>query len=113
MKKSFYLHAIFMLFFILVSTPQTIESKEYIDIIKSWQGHHIDELIDKWGYPQKSFEAPNGNTVYVYHWQDDRGSSYFSYRLKMNIPPKYCTTYFEINSRKIIIKASCKGNACE
>ena len=60
MKKSFYLYAIFMIFLISVCTPQTTESKEYRDILKSWQDQHINELVDKWGYPQKSFVAPNG-----------------------------------------------------
>ncbi len=72
-----------------------------------------DELVDKWGYPQKSFVAPNGNTVYVYHREDDRRSSYIRNGLGVNVPPEYCTTYFEINSRKIIIKASYKGNICK
>jgi hypothetical protein len=48
---------------------QSAQINRYPDIVKNWSGHKIDDLMDKWGYPQQSFMAPNGNKVYVYSWE--------------------------------------------
>ena len=41
-------------------------SAKYNAILDTWKWHDVDELVNLWGYPQNSFKAPNGNTVYVY-----------------------------------------------
>ena len=43
-----------------------VQQVPYSEICKSWIGHNINELVDKWGYPTGDFKAPNGNKVYVY-----------------------------------------------
>jgi hypothetical protein len=51
---------------ISVSKPIDTPKKSYSEICKSWIGHDINSLVDKWGYPTRNFKAPNGNDVYVY-----------------------------------------------
>ena len=39
----------------------------YARILDSWMGSNINDLTrTNWGYPTRSFTAPNGNTVYEY-----------------------------------------------
>ncbi len=45
------------------------------DILSTYEGHHIDEIVAQWGVPTKSLVVPNGNTVYVYFKADIRTSS--------------------------------------
>jgi hypothetical protein len=115
MKKPIYLYSIFMIFLILVCTPLTAQSQEYYTTkIKTWLGHHIDQLVDKWGYPQESFKAPNGNTVYVYHRETEATIYYHTDHFSIPLPARrYCTTYFETDRRGIIVKGRGEGNACE
>ena len=79
--------------------------------LDSWKGSHINKLIDSWGYPDNSFKAPNGNTVYVY-----RTSRTLGYQIPNTaiIAPinKSCTTWIESNDEQIIVDWRTKGNEC-
>lgn len=97
---------------------QSAQINRYPDIIKNWNGHNIDDLMDKWGYPQESFMAPNGNKVYVYSrevayttpmWTTPI-TNYRIYGGETSI--LYCTTYFETNNNETIVKGSYEGNSC-
>jgi len=96
---------------------QSAQINRYPDIIKNWNGHNIDDLMDKWGYPRQTFMAPNGNKVYVYSWEaiyispvwTTPISNYKIYGGKAST--HYCNTYFETNNNTII-KGSYEGNAC-
>jgi len=101
---------------------------KYEKNLRSWVGHDVNELIASWGYPANSFQAPNGNTVYVY-------SSSSSYTMPTNTTSTYnvygnsvygnsttnggqtinawCQTFFEVNSSNIITSWSWKGNNCK
>ena len=92
------------------------------DILNTYEGHHIDEIVELWGDPIKSFAAPNGNTVYVYYKADIKiqkdtvpGSEFGSYPMvRTDITNVYvCTTYFETSSSGIIVRYSYEGNACK
>jgi hypothetical protein len=98
---------------------QSARINKYSTVIKTWNGHHIDGLIDKWGYPQQSYTASNGNKVYVYSeeatyitpiWTTPN-NNFRVYGGKTST--LYCTTYFETDNNKTIVKGSYKGNACE
>lgn len=100
---------------------------DYQATLNTWMGHDITTLTNSWGYPTRSFQAPNGNTVYV--WQ---GSS--SITLPSNTTTTYqaigntvqanstttqgenlnfyCETMFEVNSDNRIIKWTYSGNRC-
>ena len=122
--KNTYIHAGTINFLLLIllflitgcATPQTT----YDQILNTWLNHNINELVDKWGYPTNSFIAPNGNKVYTYHKESisktptiSRPLGY-SYTVTVGGETEvyYCTTYFEVDSRNIIVKWSYNGNAC-
>ena len=100
----------------------------YEKVLGTWVGNDVDVLVGSWGYPAKSFKAPNGNTVYAY-------SSSASYTMPTNTTSDYnlygdtvygnttttggqtlnywCNTYFEVNEQNIITSWSYKGNNCK
>jgi len=110
---------IFLSFILIGCSWQSEQVNRYPDTIKNWNGHHIDDLIYKWGYPQQSFKTPNGNNVYVY----SRETIYISpiwttpitnYKLYGGkTSTRYCNTYFETNQNKTIVKGRYEGNACQ
>ncbi|MCH8503175.1 MAG: hypothetical protein LAT50_02490 [Ectothiorhodospiraceae bacterium] len=40
--------------------------QRHAEIMDSWLGEDINDLVASWGYPSGDFRAPNGNKVYVY-----------------------------------------------
>lgn len=98
---------------------QSAQINRYPDIINNWNGRHIDDLMDKWGYPQQSFQAPNGNIVYVYSREVIYISPIWSTPISNykifggNTSTKYCYTYFETNNNNNIVNGSYEGNACQ
>ncbi len=101
---------------------------KYEEILNSWVGADVNQLVNSWGYPDGSFEAPNGNKVYVY------GSS-GSYRMPTQTNTTYnvigntvygnsvttggqtlnfwCKTYFEVNESNRIVTWRWEGNNCK
>jgi|WetSurMetagenome_2_1015567.scaffolds.fasta_scaffold1551186_1 hypothetical protein len=114
--------AIFILTaFVIVGCATTAK---YEKVLNSWTGADINQLVSKWGYPDNSFQAPNGNRVYVY----SRSGSYtMPTNTNINYYGNYayatttggqtinlrCTTYFEVDGTGKIIKWSYKGNNCK
>lgn len=98
----------------------------YRKAVDSWVGADAQRLVDSWGYPARTFDAPNGNTVYEYAssetYQTSRFTTY-TYNPRTNSGYAstyggdtlsfYCKTYFEINAAKKVVKASFKGNSCK
>ena len=98
----------------------TTPKKSYMEIISAWNGRHIDRLIDRAGYPQSSFIAPNGNKVYVYSTTSTHTSPIMTtpvgnYLMTFGGHQKtdYCNTFFETDNNGIIVKCSYKGNLCK
>ncbi|KOO13326.1 hypothetical protein AKJ18_19140 [Vibrio xuii] len=107
-------------------------TEKYNAILDTWMGHNINELVQSWGYPDSTFEAPNGNKVYVYGYQastyvpqtnyttttynvignnlysNSTTNSYGGYSVNHN-----CTTYFETDVDGTIVNWQWKGNACK
>jgi len=75
-------------------------------------GHDIDEWVDKNGYPKKSFVAPNGNKVYVFH-RERPGPIFYGHGSIRPMPNYHCTTYLEVDNRGIIVRYRWEGNNCE
>ena len=97
---------------------QSAQINRYSQIIKTWNGQNIDDLMKKWGYPQQSFKAPNGNKVYVYSREATYTTptwttpitNYKIYGGKTRL--QYCHTYFETDHNNTIVKVSYEGNSC-
>lgn len=119
------------LFIILLAGCAT--SQRYQEILTSWHGADMEQIINVWGYPDREMVAPNGNKVYVYAWaktaqlpaQYTPGTTSVTTRngntTVTSTPSTYlpgetieleCTTWFEVNANNIIIKSSFRGNNC-
>lgn len=98
----------------------------YRRTVNSWVGADAEALVKTWGYPAKTFEAPNGNTVYEYAssetYQTSRFTSYhydprtgngYATTYGGDTLNLYCATYFEVNRVKKVVRASFKGNSCK
>lgn len=98
---------------------QSARINRYSQIIKTWSGQNIDDFMYKWGYPQQSFTAENGNKVYVYSREANYTTptwttpitNYKIYGGKTSL--QYCYTYFETDNNKTIVKVSYEGNSCD
>ncbi len=100
---------------------------KYEEILQLWVGHDVNKLVNSWGYPQSSFEAPNGNKVYVYG-----NSGSFTMPTQTNTTYNvvgnsvygnstttggqtlnfWCRTYFEVDSSNTIVTWRWEGNRC-
>ena len=93
-------------------------STNYINAMNSWRGSDMESLIKVWGPPDNSYIAPDGNRVYVYHQQGVETVPYSSYGdgpmalATMETYSVHCTTWFEINKQKRIVRTYAQGNSC-
>ena len=95
----------------------------YENRINSWVGSNIQELVDsKWGFADKTFTAPNGNTVYEYvstynystpATTTKTGGLYGSPEVYTTTGGTQgslvCTTWFEVDEDDYIVSARYKG----
>ena len=104
---------------------------KYEEKLSSWVGGDAAALVNSWGYPSNSFEAPNGNKVYVYQ----RGGSMVmptTYQTTANATGYgntaygaattnvyggqtltfWCNTFFEVSPANRIVRWRWEGNDC-
>jgi hypothetical protein len=142
-EKSVFLYstAILVILFIFAATC-TVSAGQTIDEVRSkWIGVSINKLIEKHGYPDQSFTAPNGNTVYVViknvrklypvpvFRQPERKevdmfntkTGSYSYgttttgggwTVEQQMQRSECAGYFEVNKDKVIVEVKFKGDEC-
>lgn len=99
----------------------------YKKVLDSWIGVSEDRLFDSWGYPASSFEAPNGNTVYIYSssgqftMPTQTNSTYSAYGNSVygqstttggQTVNLSCITYFEVDNVGFVVDWRFKGNNC-
>ena len=113
-----------MKFFLVLITSTVVlvgcaTTEKYGQILDSWMGSNIEELMNSWGYPGGSFDSPNGNKVYVYSntgsyttpvttsTVDGIVTTHGGYTLNFS-----CTTYIETDAFGTIVTWSWKGNNC-
>ena len=89
-------------------------------VLDSWIGANAQDLVDSWGYPSNQLTAPNGNTVYVYHWeghstdigpqrQGPGGVIYSDQTYDMTFT---CDTSFEIDKNQTVVQWTRRGTRC-
>ncbi len=105
---------------------------KYEAALNSWVGSDANALTNSWGYPSGSFEAPNGNKVYVYQ---NGGSVTLptTYQTNANVTSYgntaygsattnvyggqtlnfWCKTFFEVGPDNRIVRWSWQGNNCK
>ncbi|MEO6699324.1 MAG: hypothetical protein ABIR53_06520 [Paraperlucidibaca sp.] len=98
--------------------------------INTYVGKPISVVMDDWGYPSGSFDAPNGNTVYTWDKQSSYtsapsvqtgvftgtgsgGGGFFTgFGFGSNTVTRRCQTYFEVDKQKVILRWRTQGNDC-
>jgi hypothetical protein len=136
-----YIKAVFIILLLSALTGTASAGQTIDDVRKKWVGLSINKLIEKHGYPDQSFTAPNGNTVYVIiknikklypvsvFRQPERKevdmynakTGAYSYgttttgggwTVEQQMMKAECAGYFEVNKDKIIIEVKFKGDEC-
>jgi len=119
---------VFIILLFVIGLSACATTANYEKILNSWVGANVNQLVSSWGYPENSFTAPNGNTVYAYN-------SSGSYTTPTNTTTTYsgygnsvyantsttggqtynytCQTFIEFNQKNIITTWSWKGNNCK
>lgn len=136
-----YSKTILIILFIFAVTG-TVSAGQTIDEVRSkWIGVSINKLIEKHGYPDQSFTAPNGNTVYVViknvkklypvpvfrqperkevdMYNTKTGSYSYGttttgggWTVEQQMQKSECAGYFEVNKDKVIVELKFKGDEC-
>ena len=118
-----------LLIILIMSTAvaSCMNSEAYAQKLDSWVGHDISELVNSWGYNTGSFQAPNGNMVYVWEnsssyttpVQSNSTSTLIGNQVFTNTTNSggdtfnfLCRTYFEVNSDNTIVSWQFEGNVC-
>jgi hypothetical protein len=115
-------------------TLQLPTGKGYTDLCQTYVGHNSRTLVDSWGAPGRTFDAPNDQKVFVYVETDDEYSmNPLAHTALIEYPPNvdgrksrpgevtsgvvgqsvpamdYCITYFEVSKKDQVQKAYWKG----
>ncbi len=85
-----------------------------------WKGKNIDEIVNsKWGYPDETLIAPNGNKLYKYIDKDQsvETQQVYNYRRRSWETQPYvisyeCVTFFEVDNNNRIVNVRWKGDGC-
>lgn len=96
-----------LLFLFTLSLSSCATTENYEANLNTWLDHNrtINDFISVNGYPDSSYEIPNGHKVYIY-------SSSHSYIIEGQIFNSSCRTFLETNNKNIIVKWHYKGNHC-
>ncbi|PQA49441.1 hypothetical protein [Amnimonas aquatica] len=119
---------LFALTAVLLTLAGCATRERYESELQTWVGKNISAVMDAWGYPSGSFEAPSGNVVYVWDRQDTymsgpsvqtgiytggRYSGFFTgFGFGSDVRSLRCQTYFEVDKQKTILTWRTKGNDC-
>lgn len=105
-------------------------NENFVKQHNEWIGKNINDYIIRSGYPDNSYDIPNGNKVYVYTKtrsylfpRHTIGYGYFGIRGRYlgGFYPgmggydeiiETCTVYIETNKKGTIVKWGAKGNSC-
>ncbi|RPH52996.1 MAG: hypothetical protein EHM85_00495 [Desulfobacteraceae bacterium] len=141
-KSDFIYQTAFLIILLIFTATGSVYAGQTIDEVRSkWIGVSINKLIEKHGYPDQSFTAPNGNTVYVViknvkklypvpvFRQPERKevdmyntkTGAYSYgtattgggwTVEQQMQKSECAGYFEVDKDKIIVEVKFKGEEC-
>lgn len=123
---------IIILFSVFLLTA-CVSMQNYSDVVHSWRGASINELMNVWGYPNRIERLPGGHRLYIY--RDANRGRYPVYTtpshstmttrngrtVATHVPTTTsgggiydlrCTTWFETNRRHRIVGISFRGNDC-
>jgi len=109
--------------------------KGYTKLCQNYVGHDVSRLVDSWGQPGRTFDAPDHKKVFVYvETRDEYTLNPLAHSAPIEYPPRidprkgrtgeteghvtgqsvssmdYCITYFEVGQDKKVIRAFWKGD---
>ncbi len=84
-------------------------------------GSPIEEIVERWGYPVRTFEAPSGRTVYVWVTATSEKKAtvttplFGSYVSTGGETVSHgCSTFFEVaGAKKNVVKITFDGDRCK
>ena len=116
-------------------TLQLPTGKGYTGLCQTYVGHDSGILVDSWGAPGRTFNAPNDQKVFVYvETKDEYTMNPLAHSALIEYPPNvdgrksgpgeiapgvvgqsvpamdYCITYFEVSKKNQVRKALWKGD---
>ena len=116
MKKSIVTRSVVLGIFSLVILSCASTAK-YEEILNSWMGSDVNDLIGCWGPPSDEYTMPNGNKMYTWLWVGGTlVTSNYNKFLNMTITNEvtyWCKTTFTVNSAGRIVNWMHEGNACK
>lgn len=78
------------------------------NIIQTWIGQDVNDLIQQTGPPTNVYTLPNGSTMYTWRWEGGTVAmplGNMAYAVK-----RYCENTFTVNRQGIIQSGRWKGN---
>ena len=139
MKQIIILFSMVFIFTVLIfSGCKTLglpTGKGYTKLCQIYVGHDVSKLVDSWGQPGRTFDAPDHKKVFVYvETRDEYTLNPLAHSALIEYPPRidprkgrtgetegnvtgqsvssmdYCITYFEVGEDNMVIRALWKGD---
>ncbi len=123
-----------MLVLLVLSGCTVATEAKYRARLDPWMGERIDVLVEEWGYPSYSFNAPSGRPVYAYVYQTSYMTPIYTTGSSRTVRSVFggfetstqsqtfggqtvtysCRTYFEVaGAKRQIVKISFEGDSCK
>ena len=100
----------FFLFFNIVLCSCAADIRP-ISVEPSWTGHQFRELVGRWGYPTKTIQMPNGNSVHLYSRTAGSGLILPGETVNDGVSLS-CDVWFEVDDEGTIIRWRYSGHKC-
>jgi len=85
----------------------------YREVLRTWDGASLNDLMIRWGEPDKIFELPNGNKVYEYttDYIETSSSRFSETTLGYFSSSQICISRFEIKDLTVV-RTDAWGDYC-
>ena len=106
--------SLFVLLIFIINSCAT--TANYTEVVKSWMGSDVNNLITSWGPPSDTFVMPNGNKMYTWLYTNNSlvTTNYNQYtkQLQSRQIQWWCKTTFTTDQNNKIIDWRWEGNSC-
>lgn len=103
-----------------LQTEQKAAKERYTQIVNTWVGSDINDLVVSWGAPSGQSNAPNGGVIYewlksqsiFYAAHEEKSVFGYSHMIPSQTVTDWCKTQFLTNRAGKITETVWEGNAC-